>query len=234
MPMGIKHHIKSEKFFSKEERELIKKATVNVESRTIGEIAVMVVDHSGLYREAEIIGSVLSCSFISFIVTEILFHISETTAEFFFYSTMWFFIPLAVILFFPIRALFKKIPSLKFAFVGKNRKEEAVKERALRAFYEKGLYKTKQNTGVLFFLSLLERKVWVLADKGIHGKIHQNTLNRFANIVSNGIKEGRACEALCEAIMEAGELLAKHFPAVDGDVDELPDDVMFDAGKETE
>ena len=86
---------------------------------------------------------------------------------------------------------------------------------------------------VLFFLSLLERKVWVLADKGIHGKIHQKTLNRFANIVSKGIKDGHACDALCEAIMEAGELLTKHFPAIAGDVDELPDDVMFDSGRET-
>ena len=32
-----------------------------------------------------------------------------------------------------------------------NEKEKAVKERALNAFYERGLYKTKQNTGVLFF-----------------------------------------------------------------------------------
>jgi len=232
--MSIKHHIKSEKFFSKEERELIKKATVDAESRTIGEIAVMVVDHSGMYREAEIIGSVLSGSLSSLIVTEILFHVSEKTAEFFFHSTMWLFIPLAVVFFFPFKALFKSTPSLKFAFVGMKRKEGAVKERALRAFYEKGLYKTKQNTGVLFFLSLLERKVWVLADKGIHGKIHQQTLNKFANIVSQGIKEGRACDALCEAIMEAGEILAKHFPAVEGNVDELPDDVIFDSGKETE
>jgi putative membrane protein len=232
--MSIKHTVKSEKFFSKEERERIKEATIDVESRTIGEIAVMVVDHSGFYREAETIGSVLSGSLISLIITEILFHASETVADFFFHSTMWLFIPLAVVFFFPFKALFKTIPTLKFVFVGKKRKEGAVKERALRAFYEKGLYKTKQNTGVLFFLSLLERKVWVLADKGIHGKIHQRTLDRFANIVSKGIKEGRACGALCEAITEAGELLAKHFPTVAGDIDELPDDVMFDAGKETE
>jgi putative membrane protein len=232
--MTIKHHIKSDKFFSKEESERIKKTTIDVESRTIGEIAVMVIEHSSLYREAELIGSVLSGSLIALIVTEILFHFSEKVAEFFFHSTMWLFIPLAVVFFFIFRALFKSIPSLKFAFVGGKRKEEAVKERALRAFYEKGLYKTRQNTGVLFFLSLLERKVWVLADKGIHGKIHQQTLNRFANIVSQGIKEGRACDALCEAIMEAGEVLAKHFPCVAGDVDELPDDVMFDSGRKTE
>ncbi len=69
-------------------------------------------------------------------------------------------------------------------------------QRAERAFYEKGLYKTRENSGVLFFLSLLERKVWVLADVGIYKKIDQETLNRFANTVSQGIREGRACDAL--------------------------------------
>jgi len=96
----------------------------------------------------------------------------------------------------------------------------------VRAFYEKGLYKTRQNTGVLFFLSLLEHKVWVLADKGIYEKIDQDTLNRFAQTVSHGIKEGRACDALCDAMKEAGELLARHFPVIAGDTDELSDKVM--------
>jgi len=115
---------------------------------------------------------------------------------------------------------------MKTAFIGLKRKELTVMQRAIRAFYEKGLYKTKKNTGVLFFLSLLERKVWVLADSGINEKIDQATLNRFANIVSQGIKDGNAYEALCTAIKEAGTLLEKHFPITPGDIDELPDEVM--------
>ena len=102
----------------------------------------------------------------------------------------------------------------------------AVMQRAVGAFYEKELYKTKKNTGVLFFISLFERKVWILADKGIYVKIEQETLNRFADTVSAGIKEGNACEALCIAIIEAGELLSKYFPITSGDTDELPDEVI--------
>ena len=101
-----------------------------------------------------------------------------------------------------------------------------MKERALKAFYEKGLYKTKHNTGVLFFISLLERKVWVLADKGIHDKIKQGTLNKFAWHVAQGIREGRACNALIEAIKEAGGLLAQHYPVQPGDVNELPNEII--------
>jgi len=214
----MKHHSKADKFFTEKERERIKKATIDVESRTIGEIAVRVGDHSSEYREAEIVGGIFIGSLVSVIISALFFH-----------SSMWFFIPIAFLFFFPSQLLFKKMPFLKHVFVGKKRKEKAVMERALKAFYEKELYKTKENTGVLFFLSLLERKVWVLADKGIHGKIHQPTLNKFASVVSKGIREGRACDALIEAIQEAGELLAKHYPIKAGDTDELPDEVICDS-----
>jgi putative membrane protein len=121
------------------------------------------------------------------------------------------------------------VEALKRLFIGLRRKEEAVSLRAERAFFERGLYKTKKNTGVLFFVSLLEKKVWVLADKGIYEKMDQETLNRFANEVSRGIKEGRACNALSQAIQEIGGYLSKHFPITPEDTNELPDDVMTDS-----
>ncbi len=207
--------VKADKFFTEEERKHIKETTKNVESGTIGELAVMVVDSSDRYIEAEIIGGVLLGSLLSLIATISYFH-----------SSIWAYIPLSFIFFFLSRFIFKKVPVLKTVFIGIKRKEDTVKQRAVRAFYEKGLYKTKKNTGVLFFLSLLERKVWVLADKGIYEKIEQETLNKLAKNVSQGIRDGRACDALCEAMKEAGGLLAGHFPVTPGDIDELSDDVM--------
>jgi putative membrane protein len=175
----------------------------------------MVVDHSDHYIEAEVLGSVLLGSLLSLILTVLFFD-----------SSLWFYIPLSFIFFFPCWFLFIKVELLKKAFIGIRRKEEAVRLRAERAFFERGLYRTKKNTGVLFFVSLLERKVWVLADKGIYKKMDQETLNRFANEVSRGIKEGRAYDALSQAIQEIGVYLAKHFPITPDDTNELSDDVM--------
>jgi putative membrane protein len=211
----MKNRGKADTFFTREERAKITETTRDVESRTIGEVVVMVVDSSDLYKEAEIIGGFFIGSLLSVILT-----VS------FLYSSLWSYILLSFVFFFPAKFIFKKIPVLKTAFIGPKRKEHAVMQRAVRAFYEKGLYKTKQQTGVLFFLSLFEKKVWVLADKGIYEKIDQESLNRFANIVSQGIRDGRACDSLCNAITEAGELLAKHFPITPDDTDELTDEVI--------
>jgi len=206
---------KTDKFFTPEEKERLKATTQEVESRTIGEIVVMVVDQSDHYIEAEILGGVLFGSLLSLILTLLFFH-----------SSVWSYVPLSFLFFFPCRLLFKRIEALKKPFIGIKRKEEAVRLRAEQVFFEKGLYKTKRNTGVLFFFSLLERKIWVLADKGIYEKMDQETLNRFANEVSRGIREGRACEALSQAIQGIGGLLSRHFPITSDDTDELPDDVI--------
>jgi len=213
----MRGHPKSERFFTAEEKENLKAITHEVESKTIGEIVVMVVDHSDHYIEAEVFGSVLLGSLLSLILTVLFFH-----------SSIWSYIPLSFLFFFPCWLLFIKVEVLKKRFIGTRRKEEAVRLRAERAFFERGLYKTKKNTGVLFFLSLLEKKVWVLADKGIYEKMDQETLNRFANEVSSGIREGHACEALSQAIREIGGLLSQHFPITSNDTDELPNEVVVE------
>jgi putative membrane protein len=176
----------------------------------------MVVDASSRYREAEVFGGISLGNVLAFLVT-----------VFFFHESIWWYVPLTLAFFVPSWLLFRKIPVLKMHFAGPARREIAVQGRALRAFYEKGLYRTAQNTGVLFFISILERKVWVLADKGIYEKITQERLNDMAQAVSEGIRQGRAAEALATAIREAGELLREHFPIVDGDTNELPDAIMI-------
>ena len=208
-------HSKAEKFFTPEEKGKIKAAVQDVESRTSGEIVVVVVDRSDHYREAEVLGGVLLGSVLSLVVTLLFFHV-----------LIWSYIPLSFFLYFPCRLLFQRQEALKQLFVGARRKDEAVRMRAEREFFEKGLYRTKKDTGVLFFLSLFERKIWVLAGRAICEKMDQETLNRFAGQVSAGIREGRTCSALLETIREIGGLLSQYFPVTSDDTDELPDDVV--------
>jgi putative membrane protein len=206
---------KSEHFFTDEEKKKVTEAIRKVEASTAGEVAVMVVDSSDQYRDAEITGGVVFGSIAAFVLTELFFE-----------ALVWFYIPLSILFFYPIMLLIRAVPGLKAVFLGAGRKNVSVAGRALKAFYEKGLYRTKDSTGVLFFISLLERKVWVLADKGIYTKIDRKTLDKFASTVTLGIKEGRACDALCQSITEAGQVLAEHFPVRPDDTNELSDEVM--------
>lgn len=207
--------MRADDFFTAQEKEEISRAIKSVEQRTIGEVAVILVDQSDPYPEGEFLGSLLMGGLAAFVLTLIFFH-----------GQVWFLIPWHAFFTFPLFFLFKKMPDLKRPFIGAKRKEAAVRRRALQAFYEKGLYKTRQQTGVLFFLSLLEHKVWVLADVGIYQRIKQEKLQEFARQVSAGIRDGQAGPVLVRAIREAGDLLAQHFPLTEGDTDELPNDVQ--------
>ena len=211
----MRHRLTASDFFSEEEKEKIKATTQDVESRTIGEVVVMVVGSSDPYVEADLLGGVLLGSLLSFILTALFFH-----------SSIWSFVPMSFIFFFPSQWFVRKVIPLKALFISRERKADAVRRRAISAFYDHGLYKTRKNTGVLFLISWLERKVWVLADKGIHEKIGQESLNQIATLVSQGVREGRPCEALCEAIRKMGEVLSEHFPMTPGDANELPDPVI--------
>ena len=105
---------------------------------------------------------------------------------------------------------------MKLAFLHRRRVEEAVRERAVYAFFQKGVHKTEEQTGILIFISLLERKVWILADKGIHDKIASGRLRTLAAELAAGIKEDRALEALCGVIEKCGAELARYFPGAHG------------------
>jgi putative membrane protein len=208
---------RAEGFFTEAEKEKLRAAVRDVESRTIGEVVAMVVDASDDYPEAEIIGGIFLSILISLILTFLFFH-----------ASIFWFLPISLVLFLPSKLLLCRLTWLKKPFLGADRKEEAVRTRAFVAFHEHGLDKTRQNTGLLFFLSLFERKVHILADRGIYSKIGQETLDRYARIIAQGIKEGRACDALCQAIQDMGQLLSTHFPTVAGDTNELPDTVIIE------
>jgi putative membrane protein len=98
-----------------------------------------------------------------------------------------------------------------------------VHERALRQFMESGVANTRERTGILIFVSLLERRVELIADRGISEKIAQSEWDGIVARLVESIRKHRPDEGLCRAIAECGDLLATHFPATDDNPDELTD-----------
>lgn len=207
--------VSSENFFSAQEKEAIRRAVAQAEAGSSGEIATMVVGESDRYREAEHLGALLLAGFLAVFAAVLLHHV-----------TIWSYIPLVCLGYFPMLMLLRRFPRLKLSFVGPRRQAEAVRERALRAFYEQGLYRTREETGILIFLSLLERKVWILGDRGINSKIPSGSWQALAGELAAGIRSGRAAEALCQVIAGCGRELARHFPRRADDRNELADDIL--------
>lgn len=201
-------------FFTPEEKERIRLTVQAAERSTAGEIAPMVVNRSDSYREAVTLAALLVAGLVALMAAILSHHV-----------TIWTYIPLTIILYPPARLLVARVPTLQRPFISRQRLAETVRERAVRAFYEKGLYRTKDETGILIFISLFEHKVWILGDRGINARIPQQSWQDLASTLSRGIREGRACDALCAVIAACGEELARHFPRQADDRDELSNEL---------
>ncbi len=103
--------------------------------------------------------------------------------------------------------LVAQIPAVDRLIVPKAVMREAVTRRARRHFVDSGTYDTIDNTGILIFISLLERRVELIADRGIHQQVDPGTWEPIVSALSRGIHEGRTAEALVEAVHACGEVL---------------------------
>lgn len=206
--------MRAEKFFTEEEKKRIEQSVLKAESTTTGEIVPMVVGASARYTEIELLGLLGGT-------------IGGTVAAFFWAdpweSTLAHLWPLMGMIF---GFLLFRIPQLKRFVLTKNRKADAVTSRCLQAFAVEGLHYTKDHSGILLFVSLLEHEVRVMADQGINDKIEPATWDSVVQILITGLRSGDTCSAFCNAIERCGHILAQHFPASPRDQNELPDKLV--------
>lgn len=206
--------MRAEKFFTEAEQERIRDAVVAAESQTAGEIVPMIVTSSDRYTEVELLG-VITGLFIG-MIAEWLW--SDPWGSHFF--NLWPIIGAT------LGFLLCRIPFVKRRLTAIDRVTEAVHDRCLAAFTAHGLHYTRDHTGILILVSLLEHRVEVLADRGINLKVEPGTWDEIVRNLTAGIKSGRASDAFCTAIARCGEILAAHFPRQNDDDDELPNRLL--------
>ncbi len=109
--------------------------------------------------------------------------------------------------------------------VPKARRSEAVDACAKRAFLEHGLMETRDRSGVLLLLSQAERRIRILADRGIHQRVEAEVWQRQVDGLGSALRSGHAAEGLVQVVESLGTLLAAHFPPRADDTNELGNEV---------
>lgn len=116
-----------------------------------------------------------------------------------------------------------QIPAIDRLIIPRAVMAEAVARRARRHFVESGTYDTVDNTGVLIFVSLLERRVELIADRGIHAQVEPGTWDAVVADLTAGIRAGALADSLVAAVERCGEILAGRVVRRTDDTNELPD-----------
>jgi putative membrane protein len=113
-------------------------------------------------------------------------------------------------------------------FLVSSKIDEEVHQRAVQAFFSHNLHATKDRTGILVMVSLLEHRVEILADTGINAKVPGDMWQKILNDMIGKIKSGDLTEGFCTAVRECGEVLAKDFPGTHENPNELSDRIILE------
>lgn len=105
--------------------------------------------------------------------------------------------------------------------------KEDVLDRAAYMFEQLAMHKTKLRNGVLFYLSVNDRKFAILGDAGINKVVPKNFWDEIKETVIEHFKKENYAEGLSLGIEMAGKALKEHFPYQKNDVNELSDEISF-------
>ena len=206
----------AQKFLSDDERARVTEAVKAAEKLTAGEIVVMIISASYHYPLANVIGAAVFSIPLALILTTL-------TGEWLWIGgqNMWLFLGWQAGLFILFHEVIKRWAWLKRRLISERELNEEVHEAATTQFFNQGLYRTRNETGVLVLISVFERKVWVLADRGINEKVEADQWDEIIKMIIGGIKQNRQTEAICEAVEKIGALLKSNFPIKPDDTNEL-------------
>lgn len=187
-----------------------------IENQTDAEIVITVRARSGEYRHADYLcGAILAFAGLLFL----LFAPFE-------FQHYW--VAIDVVLLFALGAYISSHSNaLRRLLTTEDYRAESVRQGAAAMFYEAGIANTEAEMGVLIYLSLLERRLELIADRGVlkaapplewNERVYE--LHRAGRIPQ--------LDTLREKIKELGALLAEHLPPTGENPNELPDMPRFD------
>lgn len=102
---------------------------------------------------------------------------------------------------------------------------QITRQRALSLFGKLGVWDTEHNNGVLIYLLLAERRIEIVADRGLNARITPDTWPRLIQSMQTAFKAGDFEKGLTQAVQEISALLHQHFALLpeQGNPNELSD-----------
>ncbi|MCH5292391.1 MAG: TPM domain-containing protein [Treponema sp.] len=211
--------------------DAIKECVANAEAKTTGEIALALAPESAHYSFWELLAGNIVSVLVLIALIPFSGRIQEMYGRLYWQNAPAWILPLFFIItcFATATIVFYlcNIPAIDRLIIPPAVKRNCVTHRAMRYFTESGVYETAEQSGILIFVSYMERQVRIIADSGISAKISQDMWNLIADELAENIKKGDVRQAFCAAVEKCGALLAENFPPHESNPNELADGLVI-------
>lgn len=202
--------------FDDSAREALTACVREIEKKTDAELVLVVRARSGSYRLADY-------PFGAFFAFMGLIFLLFSPVDF---RPYWVLIDV-VLLFFLGTFLSSRSNALRRLLTRETFRKTAVRTHAAAIFYEAGIANTDAETGVLIYLSLLERRIELIADRGVLKAVPSMEWNEQLFELHQAGREPDP-DSLLNAVSKLGQLLACHLPATGKNPNELADLPRFE------
>ena len=102
-------------------------------------------------------------------------------------------------------------------------RDQSARARALDVFAHLRIWDTEHNNGVLIYLLLADRKVEIIADRGIDARVGETGWQNICRDLEAELRRGQFEAGAIKGIEAVSRELAKHFPPQASHRNELPD-----------
>jgi putative membrane protein len=203
-------------FTTEAARARLREAVEAVERRSSAEIAVAVRKQAAPHHAAEWIGGALTAYLML-----LLMLFSPPV-----FALPWIAVDTVLALGLGI-GLVRMSPGLRRALVSSAEREAAALQAARATFVELGITATRERSGILVYVALLERRIEVIADRGVTDRVDVDAWVRArASIVdaAAALSAGSpGIETLAKAVESLADVLEHPLPRRADDIDELQD-----------
>jgi len=141
------------------------------------------------------------------------------------FSTRWIEAALAAAVAFAVVFAVVSIPWVLRRILPTALAREAVVDQADAAFLHEEVFATRERTGVLIFVSLFERDVFVIGDKGLARFVPDAYWGQLGRSLAQDFKAHEPGTSFLEALEKLIREVAPHFPAHADNPNEISDEL---------
>jgi len=187
-----------------------------IERNTDAELVIVVRARSGNYAHADYLFGFV----VAFVILNVLIFVPFPFPE--------YLVPVDIAVAFVLGAIISwRSNSIRRLFSRENYRKQAVRRAAAAMFYEAGIANTNAEMGVLIYLSLMERRLELIADRGVLKKVPAQDWNH-ETFELRALGKNPDPNAFQKAIEQFGKVLATHIPPTGENPNELPDMPRFE------